>query len=328
MENIKVSIIIAAYNVEEYISRCLNSIISQSLKDIQIIVVNDGSVDSTPTKIKQFCANDSRIILINQENKGAMEARKEGLIKAIGKYVLFVDGDDWLENQALEILYNNAEENNSDIVLYHAYKVYGDKKIKFLTFEDDLDNYSLLEYLHGKIEPNIWAKFIKLDYIKENSIEFPSNISFAEDLAMCCALSIFNPKVSTEEKKLYNYYMRETSITNTVNSKILDIIEAFHYIKMLFKKNNLYGTYRMQYEYLVYQHMFFVWFLKYSNIEKKYSYNLYKAYRAQNINIRANPYIKEQISNYSIALKLRVFAYHKSYILGNLYDGIRKLVRR
>lgn len=308
MENPRISVVIAAYNVEDYISRCLNSIISQSMRDIQIIVVNDGSIDSTLVKIQQFCTNDSRIILVNQRNKGLIEARKKGLSQAIGKYILFVDGDDWLEKQALEILYNNAEKNNSDIVLYNAYKVYGNKKIKFSTFTEGLDNYSLVEYLNGKIEPNIWAKFIKLDYIKKNSITFPANISFAEDLAISCALFMFSPNVSTEEKKLYNYFMRDGSITNTINPKILEVSDAIGYIKETLKQNELYELYRMQYEYLVYRHIFFVWFMKYSSIEKKYSHDLYKAYRAQNINIKINPYIQEHISNYPIALKLRVIS--------------------
>lgn len=119
----KVSVIVAAYNIDKYIGRCLESLVNQTLKDIEIIIVNDGSTDQTRLIIEKRLNTDRRIILINQENKGSIEARKSGLNISKGEYILFVDGDDWLESNALEIMYNNALINESDILLYNAYKV-------------------------------------------------------------------------------------------------------------------------------------------------------------------------------------------------------------
>ena len=99
----KISVIVAAYNVEEYIERCLNSLVDQTMDDIEIIVVNDGSKDATLEKIDQY-TGDRRIKVIDKENCGLIEARKSGLSVAEGEYVQFVDGDDWLKKDACEKL--------------------------------------------------------------------------------------------------------------------------------------------------------------------------------------------------------------------------------
>lgn len=129
---IKVSIIVAAYNIEKYIYKCIDSIRKQTFKDIEIIIVNDGSTDSTLNIIRNLALKDSRIRIIDKKNEGLIEARKSGLDVANGEYILFVDGDDWLELDALEKLYNNAINNNSDIVIYNAYNSYDNNKIKYI----------------------------------------------------------------------------------------------------------------------------------------------------------------------------------------------------
>ena len=126
----KVSIIIAAYNIEDYINRCLNSIVNQSFKDIEIIVVNDGSTDNTINIINNFAKNDVRIKVIDKKNGGLIEARKSGLARASGEYILFLDGDDWLHIEAIEKLYKEAKKDNFDIVLYNFYLAYDNGKLE------------------------------------------------------------------------------------------------------------------------------------------------------------------------------------------------------
>ena len=113
----KASIIIAAYNIETYIRRCIISIINQTLKDIEIIVVNDGSTDNTLGIIKELYKLDNRIIIVNQENKGLIEARKSGLNIAKGEYILFVDGDDWIDNELLAHYIMKIEEESGDLLI-------------------------------------------------------------------------------------------------------------------------------------------------------------------------------------------------------------------
>lgn len=328
MKNVKVSVIVAAYNIEDYIEKCLESLINQTLKEIEIIVVNDGSKDQTQEEILKYSKKDERIILINQQNKGLIEARKTGLSIAKGEYILFVDGDDWLELNALKILYENATQNNSDIVLYHAYRAYDSRKEIFKCFNNEREICSLKTLLLGNIAPTIWSKFIKLDYIKLNNIPFPSNISFAEDLATVTSLFIFNPKVSIIDMPLYNYYQRSNSITKQIDSKVLEIDEAFNFIKKTLQTHEIYLENKDKFEYLVYIHMFDNWFLKYADLEQKYILDLYKKYKNYEVDINSNSYIREKISNYSLSLKMRVYAYNQSYKLGKFYDYIRRIFKR
>ena len=121
---IKVSAVVAAYNIDKYIEKCLESIINQTLANIEIIVVNDGSTDETLNIINKLSLKDKRLIVIDKANQGLIEARKSGLEAATGEYVLFIDGDDWLELEALDLLYKHASEHEYDIVMYNAYISY------------------------------------------------------------------------------------------------------------------------------------------------------------------------------------------------------------
>lgn len=323
----KVSVIVAAYNIEKYIKRCLESIINQTLKEIEIIVVNDGSTDTTLDIIKKISNIDERIIIVNQENKGLIEARKSGLEKSKGEYILFIDGDDWLELNALELLYDNAVNNKSDIVIFNAFFSYDDRRKEFNTiFTNDLDKVDNLKNLFlYKILPCIWSKFIKFEFIKFNNIEFPSDISFAEDLAIVSSLFIYNPKVSILNENLYNYYQRDNSITKTVNEKFLEINKAMEFIKRKLIEYNLYEKYKEEFEYLIFRHLFFNMVSSYSNsnIQKQ----MFKQYKNQNINCKNNRYITEYLYNNkldNILFKL----YNTNYYLGKLAFYPDRFIRR
>ena len=112
-----VSVIIPVYNIEKHLEKCLDSVIGQTLKDIEIIVVNDGSTDNSPRIIDRYARTDSRIVAIHKANEGLAYARKSGIEAAHGKYVQHLDGDDFLEPDACELLFNRAEETNADIVI-------------------------------------------------------------------------------------------------------------------------------------------------------------------------------------------------------------------
>ena len=115
MMNSLISIIVPVYNVEKYISKCIESLINQTYNNIEIIIINDGSVDKTKTICEQFAHKDGRIILINTENKGVSHARNIGIKKAKGDYIGFVDSDDFIEKEMYEKLIYNARENNAEI---------------------------------------------------------------------------------------------------------------------------------------------------------------------------------------------------------------------
>lgn len=327
---VKVSVIIAAYNIDKYIKKCLDSVVNQTLKNIEIIVVNDGSTDKTLQLINEIASTDKRIKVVSQKNKGIIDTRMAGLKIANGEYILFIDGDDWLEISTLDKLYSNAISNDADIVMYNAFWIYDDKKVPVNTFnikkmgKEKLDYVQLL--LTDEIMPSIWAKFIKSKYIKSKKIKFPIGISYGDDLATTPSLLMYNPKVSYVNENLYNYYQREGSITNAKNKKILEIDKAVSFIKEQLIDNKKYERYLEEFEYMVYNHLFEYGFLKYGGADEV-EHKLYKQYICRKINIKNNRYINEKFKNYPLSLKIRVRLYHKGYNYGKLYDKFRKLVR-
>ena len=321
----KVSIIIAAYNIQDYIMRCMKSVINQTFENIEIIVVNDGSTDNTLRILEQLEKHDDRIRVITQKNKGLMEARKTGLRYSTGEYLLFIDGDDWLELDCIEKLYNSAIEQNVDILIYNFFRCYDNSRKLGLGFNYK-DNNIILNPLKslfiGNISPSIWTKFIRKEFIENNNVQFPEDISFAEDLATVSSLFIFKPKIGVLSESLYNYYQREDSITKQVSPKILEVNKAILFIKDQLIKNKIYDEYKSEFDRMIYFHLFLQRFLtatKIQDIHKK----VYKQYKQHNIITKNNKYINELIDNQPISLKIRMKSYNTSYCLGYCYDLLR-----
>lgn len=306
MIDIKISVIIAVYNIEEYIERCLLSIINQSLKEIEIIVVNDGSTDNSLHRIKNIANNEKRIKIVDKENQGLIEARKSGYKISKGKYLLFIDGDDWLEEGCLYKIYETAIQSNSDIVQFNAYKSYDYKKEHFRVFEKSISNSedNLKNALLNSIRPNIWSKLVRREFLKENNITFPNNISYGEDLATTLNWFIYNPKLSIVEDSLYNYYQRYNSITNVISDTIIDVDKAIQFIEEQLKYKNKYNTYKKEFDYMVFLHLYIYRIIeanKLSDIHEK----VYNQYKKRNIDIN-NIYIKKYIDNCNLYLKFKI----------------------
>lgn len=326
---VKVSIIITVYNLEKYINRCLESIINQTFKDIEILVVNDGSTDESLNIIKEKAFLDNRIIIIDKKNEGISKARISGYMKSKGEYILFVDGDDYLDKNAIEILYNTAKSDDYDIVQYKYMINYEDgrkgRNKSVLIDEKDFINNDLIKLnLLGNTIFSIWSKFIKRDFINRNNIELPKNISFAEDVALTCVLSIYKPKFIFIDEYLYIYNRRENSISHKISSNLLDINEAMEYIRFHLKKNNLYLKYKDEYDYLVYMQSFFYriedMFLKNDiNMGKK----LFKQWKQMNIKINGkNIYYKKLYINKKAIFIANICS--KSYYFSYLYYKLIK----
>ena len=324
----KISVIVAAYNIEQYIERCLKSIINQTLNYIEIIVVNDGSTDNTLSKIKKIATYDNRIKVIDKINQGLIEARKSGLKQATGKYILFIDGDDWLEKEALNILYKKAEDDLADIVIYNAFDAYDNGKKDKKIYKEFVNSHSdyLKELFLSNLMPAIWSKLIRLEFIKSNNIEFPQDISYAEDLATSVSLFIKKPRISFISQSLYNYYKRHNSITNIISDKILEINTAIEFIEKKLKQEEIYYEYQKEFERMIYEHIFETRFLV-INIGESLHKKLYDQYINKKINIKNNEYILNIIQNYPIGLKVRVYLYLKNYIIGKIYDNFRNFIK-
>lgn len=176
-----ISIIIPVYNVEKYIDRCLSSVINQIYKNIEIIVVNDGSTDNSENICKKYAEEDKRIVLTNQSNKGLSAARNAGLEAAKGKYVMFVDSDDYVEENYVFHPYHKLIETDSDIVEFNYRVCYknGEKEILINDHEFTVYGIDILRYnLQGRISDRSWNKLYKKELF--NEIKFPEGEIYEE----------------------------------------------------------------------------------------------------------------------------------------------------
>lgn len=222
-----ISIIIPVYNVEKYLESCLNSIINQTYKNIEIIVINDGSTDNSLDIIKKYQEQDNRIILIDRENKGVLFTRVEGYKISNGKYITFVDSDDWIEENTIEILYNKCIKYNADVV-----------KCNF-SYNDSCEASGNLANIKGehfitkdKFEPDfydmffktmnihtVWAQMFKKELLHNNMEKIDTSISLGDDLEFNVQLYKNINNILFIDDVLYHYRFNPLSITRRLNEK-------------------------------------------------------------------------------------------------------------
>ena len=190
----KVSVIIPTYNAENTILKCINSIVKQTYKNIEIIIIDDGSTDSTLNKLNDLAKNDDRIIIKKQRNSGVSVARNNGINIASGDYILFVDSDDWLEKTMIEKMIITAQKENTDIVRCNFYdeyvnktllgKIYDElKNIKILNSEYALKNiYDYFLTANKPIKNFVMLILIKKELILKNKIYFNEKLYMLEDV--------------------------------------------------------------------------------------------------------------------------------------------------
>ena len=129
IKSVKISVIVPVYNVEKYLEKCVESILNQSLKDIEIILVDDGSPDNCPQICDEYATKDSRVKVCHKQNGGLSSARNEGLKHVSGEYYMFVDSDDWLDSETCEVTYNYAKQNDADCLMFSYTKEFGNHSI-------------------------------------------------------------------------------------------------------------------------------------------------------------------------------------------------------
>ena len=220
----KISIIIPAYNVEKYISKCLDSIFNQTYTNLEIIIVNDGSTDNTRRICEEY--KDDRIKLINTLNGGVSQARNIGLDNVTGDLITFIDPDDYVESDYISLLYNNLINEQADISIT-SHKIVTPKKRydKYSYSRYTSDSKSILDKLlyDEKIDTSLWAKLYKKELF--DNVRCPLGKVF-EDTAITYKLISKAKKIVVDLKPTYNYVIREKSITNELfNINKLDLIE-------------------------------------------------------------------------------------------------------
>ena len=224
----KVSVIVPVYNVEQYLGRCLNSLINQTLKDIEIIIVNDGSTDNSQVIIDNYKNKYSEIIKVyNIKNVGAAKARNYALKYVTGEYIGFVDSDDYISEEMYEKLYNEAKIKEADIVCCNYYRVIDEQKFNKKTFgnekilKEELFDKNIYEanLLFDEV-PYLWNKIFKTEIIKNNNIEFSEDLRIYEDLLFTYQAFQKANKVSGIDDAMYFYMVsRQESLTHILTEK-------------------------------------------------------------------------------------------------------------
>ena len=230
---VSISVIVPVYNVERYLDECLSHIVNQTFRDIEIICINDGSTDNSLEKLNQFAEKDSRIRIVSQQNQGLGAARNNGIELAKGDYIYFMDGDDYLELNAFEQLYNLSQKHDLDFAMF---KINNFNETDNETIHDEyysmpylkkrvggnVFNYSDVEDVALKLAVNAYGSFFKREFIID--LRFPEGLLFEDNVFFTKAL--FKAKrIIFYDEFLYNRRVRKDSLSNKFSIGFLDTID-------------------------------------------------------------------------------------------------------
>ena len=249
----KISVIIPVYNVEKYLRECLDSVVNQTLKDIEIICVNDGSTDNSLEILKEYEKQDSRIKIIDKKNEGAGIARNYGLQIATGKYIYFMDSDDFLELNALEILYSEIVKCNADICLCthnRYYETLGEKrktyflKPQLMPKSQTFSAKDIPDTILQCCAINIFVKLYKREFIINSNIKF-QNIKTCNDVYFNSMTLLIAKSICYINKAFLNYrYAQTNNLTATRGKTAQCIVLAWEKVIQELKNKNLFNLYK------------------------------------------------------------------------------------
>ncbi len=240
-----ISIVVPIYNVEKYICQCVDSIISSKYDNIEIILVDDGSVDKCPKICDDYALKDNRIKVIHKANGGLISARKAGVNVSHGEYVTFVDGDDFVHQNMYEDVAKSIEKHNSDVVICDFYYDYGNRKdvSQQICIEEFYDKTKLVNEIYPKmlfdgnyysfgIAPNCWSKVFKKDLLVKYLMEVDDSTKMGEDASFTYPILLDANSISYVNKPLYYYRILPQSMSRGYDKNLNEIIfNAYYTIK-------------------------------------------------------------------------------------------------
>ena len=312
----KVSLIIPVYNVENYIEKCLNSVVNQTLKDMEVIIVNDGSKDSSKQKIEKYLKKYPRIKYIEKENGGLSDARNYGMQYATGEYIAFLDSDDYVEETMYEEMYNVAQKEAADMVECNFIWEYPDKKR-----EDIGAVYKSKREMVEKARVVAWNKLIKRELLEKTGVKFPIGLRY-EDVEFFYKLVPYLEKVSFVKKCFVHYIQRGNSIANTQNIRTKEIFTVLQNVISYYRENGFYDEYKDELEFIYVRFLLCSSLKRICKIQNKEERNLALDETWNNItlnfpNWRKNPILKKKTlknlyikSNNKITFKIYCFFLH------------------
>lgn len=313
----KVSIIVPVYNTKDYILRCVDSLINQTYKDIEIILVNDGSLDNSIELVNEKY-DDDRIIIVNQENMGSGQARNNGIKKATGNYLFFVDSDDFIDKNTIMIMMNKMLSDKVNLVICDYYKYFDNQNKTHINNIPNYDSNNDKQSVIGM--PGAVCKLFKKEIFDKYDINFLPGVYF-EDNAIIPFVCAVSGKYAYVNKPLYYYYQREGSALNKIeyNEGYEAIFDSLNYLYDKFDKYDIINKYNQELEYIFIEYLLhasnlrFLKFNKLDNIkrvskimkEKYPNYKNNKYFKMENIKYRivCNLFYKNKIKLLKLILK-------------------------
>lgn len=230
----KISIIVPVYNVEEsFFRKCIDSLINQTVADIEIILINDGSTNNSPQLCDQYAKKDSRIKVFHQENQGVSVARNKGISEATGEWITFVDPDDWVELDMCEKLINNLKDGNYDILVFSYFEVYENRINKILwgkqkSYDLAQNEYEILQNNILSYNKNfmpsyfgaVWGNLYRRKFIIDNGISFIPGLTKAQDAVFNLYALEYAKKIKYLNEAMYYYRHNESSVCYKYNPNI------------------------------------------------------------------------------------------------------------
>ena len=231
----KISVIIPVYNSSTYLRKCLDSVVNQTLKDIEIIIINDGSTDDSKNIIEEYTGKYKNIIFIDQENKGIGKTRNIGIKRATGEYITFVDSDDYIKENMLEEYYKYARKHNFDLVIGSYIKKINNKEIIFENNKFKTGNVKTTPQILYLIEYGPWAKLYKRELLTNNNIYFDEKRKY-EDMPFVSKTLLKSKLIGQITEPYYYYIIHNNSETTTMDKRVFDILDILKEIKDYYKR--------------------------------------------------------------------------------------------
>ena len=230
MQKIEVSVIVPIYRIEKYLPQCVESLLKQSFKDFELILVNDGSPDSCPEICDAYAEKDARVKVVHKKNGGLLSARKAGLDAATGKYIAFVDGDDWVDKYYLDVLFKMADANAADFVVTGHFREFDGKietikpKVSGVFGEQEIQHKILPKAIYNgrfcehDVATYVWNKLFKRSLLNKVLYDVPNDIIMGEDAAITYAYLAICKKLVISKIPVYYYRQRHDSIVKSIEN--------------------------------------------------------------------------------------------------------------
>lgn len=322
-----VSIVVPIYNVEKYLEKCVQSIQAQTYENLEIILVDDGSPDMCGSMCDAYARQDDRIKVLHKKNGGLSDARNEGTKLATGKYLLFVDSDDFIELDLIQKTVESAEKYQSDIVLFDHKRLDPDGTIEInsMTGIPENQRFSLQEYPKIMMESiSACNKLFLREFYVKSKIQFPVG-HYYEDLGSSPKYLLAAENLSYVKEPFYNYAIREGSIMSATKEEknYQDRCKMVESVTKYYREENAYDQYLSELEYLALFHAYFIPAkeILFRKGDRSYIEKFREFVKAQYPGYKNNKYLKEM----SGKEKLQFYMIdHKQYWVVNLLSWVRK----